>query len=105
MPGLRRTTVLEQQDAASRCADYNGKEDTLGCYLMFGHCIGCGRLFGFNPHKVPSLLVDNVREPVCLDCVNRVNPVRRAKGLEEIVPLPGAYDPESEGDYSDDDLL
>jgi hypothetical protein len=51
-------------------------------------------LFSYNPDKVPSLRVNGVREPVCKGCVERVNPVRIAKWLDPIVPLPGAYEPE-----------
>jgi hypothetical protein len=70
----------------------------MGTYLMVGTCVGCGRLFGFHPHKVPSVLVKGVREPICLECVHRVNPIRRANGLAEIIPLPGAYEPQVEDD-------
>ncbi len=68
--------------------------------FVFAHspCLGCGRIFSYNPHRVPSLRIDGVREPVCLACVDRVNPKRVANGLEPIVPLSGAYDmiPEAE---------
>lgn len=57
-------------------------------------CFGCRQLFSYNPDKVPSLRVNGVREPVCKGCVERVNPVRIAKWLDPIVPLPGAYEPE-----------
>lgn len=70
----------------------------MGYYLMVGTCVGCGRLFGFHPHQVPSILRNGIREPVCLDCINRANPIRKAQGLEEIVPLPDAYEPMSEAE-------
>jgi len=44
--------------------------------------------------------VNGVREPICRDCVERVNPTRIAKGLEPIVPLPDAYDPIDERDIA-----
>ena len=62
--------------------------------LVVGTCIGCGKMFTFNGGKVPSVLVGGQREPICLACVNRVNPIRIAKGLEPIKPAPGAYEPE-----------
>ena len=62
-----------------------------------GHCIACKRLFTFNPYRVPSSsAVTGEREPICEDCVERINPKRIAAGLEPIVPLPGAYDPVEE---------
>ena len=66
----------------------------MGYMLAMGCCFGCGRLFGFNPERVPSVKIDGINQPVCLDCVNRVNPKRIARGLPAIVPLPGAYDEE-----------
>lgn len=69
----------------------------MGYYLCTGVCFGCGQLFNFNPHRVPSIPIKGVREPICLDCVERVNPRRKALGLQPIVPLPGAYDPIEEG--------
>ena len=56
-------------------------------------CIGCGRVFFYNPLKVPSCsAVTGKREPICADCVERINPMRKKNGLEPIVPLPGAYE-------------
>ena len=56
-------------------------------------CIGCGQIFSFNPMRVPSSsAVTGKREPICRACVERLNPMRRANGLEPIVPLPDAYD-------------
>jgi hypothetical protein len=74
----------------------------MGYYFALGHCIACGQPFTFNPDRVPSLVVNGVREPVCKSCVDRVNPIRKAKGLPEIVPLPGAYAPGPEDDDSFD---
>lgn len=63
------------------------------CFAM-GECIGCGRVFGFNPHNVPSTTaITGEREPICADCFERINAARRAKGLEPFVALPGAYEP------------
>jgi len=73
----------------------------MGTYFALGRCICCGRHFTFHPERVPSLRVEGKREPVCRACVDKINPVRKAKGLDEIVPLPGAYEPGSEeGDFS-----
>ena len=61
--------------------------------LCFSSCICCHEVFAFNPTRVPSLMINGVKEPVCLTCIERINPKRVAKGLEAIVPLPGAYEP------------
>lgn len=66
--------------------------------LVYGACYGCKRLFGFHPHKVPSIPINGERQPICADCVARVNPMRIANGLEPITPLPGAYEPFEEGE-------
>jgi hypothetical protein len=64
----------------------------MGYALCTGTCIGCHRVFSFNPMRVPSIRIKGNREPICLECVNRVNPKRIANGLEPIVPAPDAYD-------------
>ena len=63
----------------------------MGYVLAHGSCFGCGRLFSFNPHRVPSIPVMGDRKPICRDCVEKVNPLRIAKGLEPIVPALDAY--------------
>ena len=69
-----------------------------GYAIVISPCFGCGKTFGYNPHKVPSIPIDGVREPICGDCVERANPIREANGLDPIVVLPGAYDPIDEGE-------
>lgn len=59
-----------------------------------GDCYGCKKVFSFNPDLVPSIPINGVREPICQDCVNTANPRRIANGLQPIVVLPGAYDPQ-----------
>jgi hypothetical protein len=66
----------------------------LGWIYVYGECVGCRRPFYFNPDRVPSIRIKGEREPICENCVARVNPRRIANGLPPIVPLPGAYDPE-----------
>ena len=75
--------------------------------FAYGPCWSCGRMFTFNPDRVPSIQIDPVtqrptdlggdpararREPICADCVERANAERRRDGREPIVVLPGAYD-------------
>lgn len=65
----------------------------MGYALAHGACIVCARLFSFNPVRVPSTTaITGQREPICQDCVWRLNPLREAKGLAPIVPAPDAYD-------------
>lgn len=67
--------------------------------MAFGPCIGCGRVFAFNPARVPSSsAVTGEREPICGDCVVTINRVRREHGLPQVEVLPGAYDPCEEGE-------
>lgn len=60
--------------------------------IVYGPCWSCHRMFTFSAERVPSLLVDGEREPLCRSCVERANVLRADKGLEPIVVLPGAYD-------------
>lgn len=64
----------------------------MGYAFAMAPCIGCGKIFSFNPLRVPSITIGGERQPICLACVQRVNPRRRANGLPEIVPLPDAYE-------------
>ena len=65
----------------------------MGYAVVLSPCFGCGNTFSYNPHKVPSIRdSDDVRQPICRTCVERVNPQRIAIGLPLIVPQPGAYE-------------
>jgi hypothetical protein len=57
-----------------------------------GPCISCGRVFSFNPERVPSIRWKGEREPVCRDCIESANVIRVACGLAPHAILPGAYD-------------
>jgi len=70
----------------------------MGVVQAYSACYGCKRPFFYNPMRVPSVVVNGEREPICQTCVDRVNPQRIANGLEPIVPLSGAYDPCDEGE-------
>ena len=67
----------------------------MGYALCTSHCLGCHRLLSYNPMRVPSIRDPRTgsKEPVCADCVARVNPQRIANGLPPIVPAPDAYEP------------
>jgi hypothetical protein len=64
-------------------------------YMMaMGPCFGCRQTFWFNPDRVPSVVIDGDRKPVCRSCIDLANPRRIANGLDPIVPHPDAYAPE-----------
>ncbi len=66
----------------------------MGYAFVIAECYACGRLFSFNPMKVPSLRDNNgVRQAVCRTCVETANEMRRGKGLEPFSILDGAYEP------------
>ena len=70
----------------------------MGYVIASGPCCGCRKVFSFNPVRVPSCRINGEREPICAECVERVNPMRIANGLEPIVPYPDAYDACDEGE-------
>lgn len=70
----------------------------MGYYFCAGACYGCGRLFSFNPVRVPSITVEGTRQPICIVCVERANPLRKKNGLPLIEPLPDAYEACEEGE-------
>jgi hypothetical protein len=95
LPGLREAACPLRGGAMS------------GWVIATSRCFGCGRLFGYNPHRVPSIQIDpathqwsanGVREPICRECVQRVNPQRVANGLPEIVIYADSYEPIPEGE-------
>lgn len=65
----------------------------MGFAICHGACANCGKLFSFNPHRVPSIRVNDVREPVCCVCIKEANAKRKELGLEPIVTLFDAYEP------------
>lgn len=65
----------------------------MGYAMATSTCFGCGRVFSYNPVRVPSIPIKGSREPICAACVKIVNPRRIANGLAPIVPHPQAYEP------------
>jgi hypothetical protein len=74
----------------------------MGYAIVMSPCFGCGRIFSFNPNKVPSITPPgrSQREPICENCVRRVNPMRVKNGLAPIEILPGAYEASEEGELN-----
>jgi hypothetical protein len=63
----------------------------MGYVTASGPCVSCGRLFTYNPIRVPSTRIAGFAEPLCLTCVERANVIRAENGLAPIVPAPDAY--------------
>jgi hypothetical protein len=78
----------------------------MGYAIVQSACFGCGRVFGYNPHRVPSIRVNadrqpdpqGEREPVCRTCIETANRSREAHGLPLLAIPEGAYEgfPEEE---------
>jgi hypothetical protein len=60
-------------------------------FVLVGECWGCRELFAYDPEKVPCARIGGEDRPICEPCVVRIAPIRKAKGLPEIVVKPGAY--------------
>lgn len=73
----------------------------MGYAICIGTCMGCGRTFGFNPNRVPSMRVNGVREPICEECVNRANRLARKEGRPEFVIPKNAYEAVNESELGD----
>lgn len=70
----------------------------MGYAMCYGPCLCCGQIFGFNPHRVPSMTYNGTREPICKECIPYVNRLRKEKGTEPIVPHKDAYEAIDEGE-------
>jgi hypothetical protein len=78
-----------------------GEDPGGGWAVVVSHCFSCGRTFGYNPHRVPSIpigpdglpAIGGERKPICRDCVLMVNPLRVRNGLEPIEIFPDSYEP------------
>lgn len=70
----------------------------MGVVVAISPCFGCGNPMSYHPHKVPVIVHNGRREPVCQTCVDVANPRRIANGLEPIIVLPGAYEPAEEAE-------
>jgi hypothetical protein len=66
-----------------------------GFVQAFSPCLGCGRVFGYNPHRVPSSsAITGEREPICASCYALIQRNRKERGLPPFPdPHPDAYEP------------
>ena len=70
----------------------------MGYAIVFGPCYQCKQPFGYNPNHVPSLRINNVREPFCRTCIEYANVMRQLRGLESHPIHPEAYEPIDESE-------
>lgn len=70
----------------------------MGYVIVTAGCVCCSRIFGFNPHKVPSIRIKGKRQAICRPCVEAANNEREKSGLDPFPILPGAYGPMDEGE-------
>lgn len=76
----------------------------MGYAIAQGACWVCGRIFAFNPLRVPSMRQeDGRREPICRSCMEKVNATRARKGLPPHPILPDAYSPIDENELPEGD--
>jgi hypothetical protein len=65
----------------------------MGFVYLHCFCIACKAPLACNPVKVPSLVVNGQREPLCRSCFARWNELHRtSKGLDPIPLEPDAYE-------------
>lgn len=73
----------------------------MGYMIVYSNCYGCGRPFGYNPDRVPSIPiledgsvgVGGERMPVCPTCIAYANARREVSGLPLWHVHPDAYEP------------
>jgi hypothetical protein len=64
----------------------------MGYALAFSPCLSCRLPFAYNPVWVPSLRVNGSKEPICQRCFQKLNTLRRERGLDPWPePHPEAY--------------
>ena len=61
--------------------------------IAVGPCFCCARPFQFNPHRVPSIEAGGTRRPICRECMDAANEMRRQAGDPPHPILDGAYGP------------
>jgi hypothetical protein len=71
----------------------------VGWLTVMAPCVVCRQVFTFSPSKVPSVVVNGEREPVCESCVTLANEIRLERGLTPFEVRLGAYEPDSEDEW------
>jgi len=72
----------------------------MGYAMAASACFGCGKVFMYNPHRVPSFPDPKTmqKEPVCKECMELVNRRRVEIGVKPHPIHPDAYEPIKEED-------
>ena len=65
----------------------------MGYAIVTGTCFGCQTFFGYNPHRVPSIRIDGVRQAICRNCAGIVQENQRRDNLPVTELHPEAYEP------------
>ena len=65
----------------------------MGYAFAVAKCYMCEKATTFNPLLVPVYIHDGKHEPLCRDCVEHANKVRKVNGFPPIEVVPGAYEP------------
>jgi hypothetical protein len=66
--------------------------------VCVGICVGCREKISFNPARVPSIVVDEVRLPICKNCAEKANVARIKQGFETFQIYPDSYAPPDESE-------
>jgi len=65
----------------------------MGYAFMMGQCFSCRQVFTFNPVRVPSVRDKNrERQPICGNCMNKVNMEKESLGLPCFLVPSDAYE-------------
>ena len=64
----------------------------MGYVFMTSPCVNCQKIISFNPNKVPSLIIDGKREPLCKGCFYKWKKYHKS----DIKINPQAYEPDDE---------
>lgn len=67
----------------------------MGYALCHASCAACHQPVAFNPHLVPSIRINGVKEPLCESCANRWNTLHPENAQ---VINPRAYEPMDESE-------
>lgn len=63
--------------------------------MALAPCLLCRQPFMFNPDRVPSTsVVTGHREPICRNCIGRINATRKELGSPPFEVHPDAYEPQ-----------
>ena len=65
----------------------------MGYITATAECVHCHQPFTFNPMRVPSVVVNGLREPLCEPCVTWANAERERRGLPLFTVHADAYEP------------